>query len=161
MGSNLGEPLEHLRWARRNLASLGEVVGSSSLYQTTPVGGPEGQPDYLNAVVALEPETPEPEALLEQLLGLESQRGRERNERWGARTLDLDLLTFAREVRESEFLTLPHPRMMERAFVLAPLCEVVREVAPLWRHPTTGERACDVLTSLSDKGVIRTNLRWY
>ena len=160
MGSNLGEPLEHLRWARRNLELLGEVVASSSLYQTTPVGGPEGQPDYLNAVIALEPETSEPEVLLEQLLGLETRRGRERNERWGARTLDLDLLTFAQEVRESAFLTLPHPRMMERAFVLAPLCDVVREVAPSWRHPVTGERACTALTSLSGEGVVRTNLVW-
>ena len=135
-------------------------MGSSSLYQTAPVGGPGDQPDYLNAVVALRPKTLKPEALLEQLLGLETQRGRERHVRWGARTLDLDLLTFGQEVRESEFLTLPHPRMMERAFVLAPLCEVVREVAPDWRHPVTGEHACKVLVRLSGEGVTRTDLSW-
>ncbi len=160
LGSNLGEPLEHLRWARQSLERLGEVIASSSLYRTAPVGGPEGQPDYLNAVVALEPRTAEPEVLLEQLLGLEAQRGRERRVRWGARTLDLDLLTFSEEVTQSEYLTLPHPRMMERAFVLGPLCEVVREVNLAWRHPVTGEGACDALSHLPDKGVIRTDLFW-
>ena len=135
-------------------------MASSSLWQTAPVGGPKGQPDYLNAVMALRPRTSDPEALLEQLLGLESQRGRERNERWGARTLDLDLLTFGQEVRASAFLTLPHPRMMERAFVLAPLCEVVREVAPNWRHPVTGENAREVLEQVSGEGVTRTELTW-
>ena len=155
----MGEPLEHLRWARRRLESLGKVVKSSSLYRTAPVGGPEGQPDYLNAVVALNPKTPEPETLLGRLLRLESERGRERNVRWGARTLDLDLLTFGEEVRASDFLTLPHPRMMERAFVLEPLCEVVREVAPDWRHPLTKERAC-TSRGHPNNGIIRTDLTW-
>ena len=156
LGSNLGEPLEQLRWARRSLESLGEVIESSSLWRTAPVGGPEGQPDYLNAVVALNPETLEPGTLLGRLLRLENERGRERNLRWGARTLDLDLLAFGGEVRTSDFLTLPHPRMMERAFVLAPLCEV----APDWQHPIAKKRACDVLTRFPTEGVARTDLTW-
>ena len=160
MGSNLGEPLAQLRWARRRLESLGEVAASSSLWRTTPVGGPEGQSDYLNAVVALRPETPEPETLLEQLLGLEAQAGRERRERWAARTLDLDLLTFGEEVRTGEYLTLPHPRMMERAFVLAPLCEVIRKLSLTWKHPVIGTGACEALANLSEEGVTRTDLTW-
>lgn len=107
-------------------------------------------------MVTLKPETFEPETLLEQLLRLESERGRERSIRWGARTLDLDLLAFGEEVRTSDFLTLPHPRMMERAFVLAPLCEV----APDWQYPIARERACDVLARLPNEGVTRTDLTW-
>ena len=94
------------------------------------------------------------------LLGLEDKRGRKRNVRWGARTLDLDLLTFGEEVRASDFLTLPHPRMMERAFVLEPLCEITREVTPDWQHPVTEERACDALAHLSNEGVVCTDLTW-
>ena len=155
LGSNLGEPLTRLRQARRGLETLGELKTSSSLYLTTPVGGPSAQPDYLNAVIALYPKS-EPEGLLKQLLGLEAQAGRERAERWAARTLDLDLLTFGEEVRESSFLTLPHPRMMERAFVLAPLCEI----APGWRHLVTKDKACEALAHLSSEGVVRTDLTW-
>ncbi len=135
-------------------------MASSSLWRTTPVGGPEGQPDYLNAVVALRPETSEPETLLAQLLGLEADAGRERSERWAARTLDLDLLTFGEEVRTSDYLTLPHPRMMERAFMLAPLCEVMRDLSLVWWHPDTNIGACEALASLSKEGVILTDLTW-
>ena len=90
------------------------------------------------------------------LLGLEDKRGRERNVRWGARTLDLDLLAFGEEVRASDFLTLPHPRMMERAFVLEPL----HEISPDWQHPVAKERVCDVLTRFPTEGVTRTDLTW-
>lgn len=135
-------------------------MAGSSLYRTTPVGGPTGQPDYLNAVVALRPEVTEPEELLTQLLGLEAEAGRERSERWAARTLDLDLLTFGEEVRTGEYLTLPHPRMMERAFVLEPLCEVIDELSLRWRHPVTGIGAYETLANLSEEGIARTNLMW-
>lgn len=137
-------------------------MASSSLYQTAPVGGPGGQPDYLNAVIALRPKTSRPEELLRQLLELEAERGRERSQRWAARTLDLDLLIFGEEVREGEFLTLPHPRMMERAFVLAPLCEVTRLAYrdDVWRHPVTNVNACETLATLSVEGVTRTDLAW-
>ena len=156
LGSNLGNPLEHLRQAQRGLTALGEIMGASSLYQTAPVGGPPGQEDYLNAVVALKPAVNDPQGLLAELLGLEARQGRVRNVRWAARTLDLDLLAWGDRVLETPELTLPHPRLLERAFVLAPLCDV----APDWRHPVTGELAATVLTRLGVSDVTCTTLSW-
>ncbi len=156
LGSNLGNPLLQLRQAREGLAKLGELVGASSLYRTAPVGGPPGQADYLNAVMALEPAPPDPEALLGELLGLEARQGRARTVRWAARTLDLDLLAWDDLVLDTARLTLPHPRMAERPFVLAPLCEL----APGWRHPVTHRSACETLASLDPSGVLRTALSW-
>lgn len=155
LGSNLDDPLRQLREAKGRLALAGEMVGASSLYRTTPVGGPAGQPDFLNAVVALRPHF-QPEDLMAELLRLEAAQGRERRERWAARTLDLDLLTYGDSVRESCKLTLPHPRMLARAFVLAPLCEL----APQWRHPLAGVSACEALSTLDISGVERTGLEW-
>ena len=156
LGSNLGDPLAQLRQARSGLTELGELVRASSLYRTAPVGGPPGQTDYLNAVVALKPNTPDPEALLEELLALEAGQGRTRAVRWAARTLDLDLLAWDDRVLETPRLTLPHPRMLERAFVLGPLCEL----APDWQHPLTHQGACETLASLDSAGVTRTALNW-
>ncbi len=156
LGSNLEGPLGQLRRARQALAEVGEVVGASSLWRTTPVGGPPGQEAYLNAVVALKPTTDDPKRLLQQLLGLEAEQGRVRHLRWAARTLDLDLLAWGDRVCSSSNLTLPHPRMLERSFVLAPLCELT----PVWRHPVTGARACTVLSELGLSGVTRTPLSW-
>ena len=156
LGSNLGDPLAQLRQARSELNEIGELVGASSLYRTAPVGGPPGQTDYLNAVVALKPNTPDPETLLEELLGLEAGQGRTRAVRWAARPLDLDLLAWDDTVLETPRLTLPHPRMLERAFVLGPLCEL----APDWRHPLTRQNACETLASLNAAGITRTVLDW-
>lgn len=112
---------------RGAIAALGgdpavRVVAESAVYETAPVGGPE-QPDYLNMVVAVETHLT-PDELLARCLAIEAAHGRERRERWGARTLDLDLLWYEGAVRQTESLTLPHPRMAERAFVLVPLAEV-------------------------------------
>ena len=156
LGSNLDDPLEQLRRARRALAALGEVTGASSLYRTVPVGGPPGQADYLNAVIALKPLMNDPQTLLQALLTLETRQGRTRSVCWAARTLDLDLLAYGNRVLNTPNLTLPHPRLLGRAFVLAPLCDV----APGWRHPVTGENACTVLGRLGHSGVTRTALRW-
>ena len=97
----------------------------SPLFRTAPVGGPPDQPDYINAVVVLDyPPEPTPAAamaLLRRLQALESQFGRVRQERWGPRTLDLDLLWWGALQSQSSELELPHPRWCERAFVLAPL----------------------------------------
>ena len=158
LGSNLGNPLAQLRAAGRALETLGEVAARSSLYQTAPVGGPPGQPAYLNAVVSLKPKEiyQEPERLLEALLVLEQRQGRERLERWGPRTLDLDVLAFGDKIIHNPTLTLPHPRMWERAFVLEPLCEI----RPDFRHPTTGETVCEVLACLDRTGVCRLQNTW-
>ena len=157
-GSNLDDPAAQLRRAAAVVAALAARSSWSSIYRTVPVGGPAGQPDYLNAVAALQPvaAVAEPGALLEALLEIERRHGRRRSERWGPRTLDLDLLAVGDQVVEEPGLSLPHPRMMNRAFVLAPLCEV----APSWRHPLTGEAACAALARVGEAGVHRTGLRW-
>ena len=158
LGSNLDGPLQRLRSARSQLGTLGRVTASSSIYRTAPVGGPAGQPAYLNAVVALEPLVglEEPRLLLERLHGIERRHGRLRRVRWEARVLDLDLLALGELVREEPDLTLPHPRMMERQFVLAPLCEAL----PDWRHPVTGESGCEASARLPAGGIERTELGW-
>ncbi|MEJ2359771.1 MAG: 2-amino-4-hydroxy-6-hydroxymethyldihydropteridine diphosphokinase [Deinococcales bacterium] len=131
LGSNLDDPLDQLRRAARALQELAVTAQFSPLFRTTPVGGPAGQPDFLNGVALLEPLPPwsQPDALLEALLAIERRQGRLRRERWGPRTLDLDLLALGTRQLETPRLTLPHPRMMNRAFVLAPLCELL----PEWR----------------------------
>lgn len=133
----------------------------SSLWRTRPVGGPLEQPDYLNAVLALRPAegVAAPARLLERLLSVEAEQGRARRRRWEARTLDLDLLAFGERVVREPGLTLPHPRMMERAFVLAPLSEI----APEWRHPVDGRRAVDAWRALPPserEGVRRSEHSW-
>lgn len=156
LGSNLAGPQRQLSIAVLGLTRLGQVVGRSSLYQSTPLGGPPGQPDYLNAVVALMPVCSEPERLLAGLLEIEREQGRVRRERWAARTIDLDLLSWGSRVVVSETLILPHPRMMQRAFVLAPLCELY----PAWRHPVSGVSACASLAVLTEQGWVKTGLPW-
>ena len=123
LGSNLGDRLEHLRAAVRLLgASEGvEVVRSSRVYETEPVGPP--QPAYLNAVVEIRTEL-EPSVLLEACRSVERSLGRARTERWGPRTIDVDILTFDEVTVDEPDLTLPHPRMHERGFVLVPLGEL-------------------------------------
>lgn len=131
LGANLpsavGGPIETLIALRPELqVCLGAAeLRWSPLFRTAPVGGPPDQPDYINAVVVLD-QPPEPTAaaameLLRRLQALESQFGRLRKERWGPRTLDLDLLWWGTLQLQSSELELPHPRWAERAFVLAPL----------------------------------------
>jgi 2-amino-4-hydroxy-6-hydroxymethyldihydropteridine diphosphokinase len=175
-----------LRAAAARLAQLGTVTARSSLYSTAPLGGPAGQADYLNAVIALDLPDGDARELLRALLAIERDLGRVRNERWGPRIIDLDLLAVGdRVVGRQEGpdpggpgngadLVLPHPRIAERAFVLAPLCEIARrrnETGRAWVHPLTGLDACGMLAALAtgvtrppslsdDLGVRRTDLRW-
>ncbi len=131
LGSNLGDPAARLDAARRALDEAHgiEVVRTSSYHRTKAVGGPADQPDYLNAVAELSTELG-PEELLERLLEIEQAEGRERSQelRWGPRRLDLDLLMHGDSKLQSDALTLPHPRLEERTFVLAPLAELVPEL---------------------------------
>jgi 2-amino-4-hydroxy-6-hydroxymethyldihydropteridine diphosphokinase len=123
LGSNLGDRLENLKGAVRRLEDRGvRIVRSSRVYETDPVGGPP-QPDYLNAVIEVE-SSGSARNLLEACRSVELEMGRVREERWGPRTIDLDVLTFGREVISEPDLEVPHPRMHERAFVLVPLLEV-------------------------------------
>ena len=106
------------------------VIARSSWYLTRPVGPP--QPDYINGCVVIETGI-EPQEVLKILLNIENQFGRVREVRWGARTLDLDLLLYDDRRIESPNLEVPHPRMCTRAFVLVPLAEI----APDWTHPVS------------------------
>lgn len=123
LGSNLGDRLENLRRALAQLASARGValVSTSSIYETAPIG-PE-QPDYLNAAAAVQVTVP-PERLLELMQEIEARLGRTREVRWGARTIDLDLLLYGNQVIQTESLRVPHPAMTNRAFVLVPLLEI-------------------------------------
>jgi len=162
LGANLGDPAATLVAVRpllqvllEPLASPGALCHWSPLFRTAPVGGPPDQPDYLNAVVLLERPWPEadPLALLAALQELERRFGRERRERWGPRLLDLDLLWCGGQVCRQGTLELPHPRLSERAFVLAPLAVIEpRLVPPLPDQPprSCGERLEALLAAGSE-----------
>ncbi|HZA27903.1 MAG TPA: 2-amino-4-hydroxy-6-hydroxymethyldihydropteridine diphosphokinase [Actinomycetota bacterium] len=123
LGSNLGDRLDNLRRALELLEDRGvRVIRSSRVYETDPVGGPP-QPDYLNAVAQVETRGTARE-LLEACRETERALGRVREERWGPRVIDLDVLTFGEEEIDERGLQVPHPRMHERGFVLIPLLEL-------------------------------------
>lgn len=142
LGTNLGDRRAHLEHGVRALFLLASP-GSfrlASLYETPPLGPP--QPDYLNSAVSFGT-TLAPEAILERALSIEAEAGRIRKERWGPRTLDLDLLSAVdaqgNEVSvDSPRLTLPHPELTRRAFALAPLLEVLPELEPRYGPPLAG-----------------------
>lgn len=134
LGSNLGDSEAILNGAIAALCDSSPLrdLRHSRWYRTKAVGPP--QPDYLNGC-AIARTTWEPQALLTWLLQLETQFGRLRGQRWGARTLDLDLLLYGDRILDTPQLQLPHPRMGDRAFVLVPLAEI----APDWHHPVAGQ----------------------
>ncbi len=151
LGANLGDPEKQIRGA---LAALGRIPGvrlarASSLWRSAPVGY-AAQPDFVNAVAELETEAP-PRALLEALLAIEAGFGRERRFANAPRTLDLDLLLYGDRVLSEHGLELPHPRMHERAFVLAPLVEI----APDAEIPGKGG-AAKLLAAIKDQRVEKT-----
>ncbi|RUT06730.1 hypothetical protein DSM106972_029870 [Dulcicalothrix desertica PCC 7102] len=133
LGSNIGDSHTILLGAIDAIAQTPGIrlISQSSLYRTKAVGPP--QPDYLNGCVLLQVEMI-PELLLEVLLKIENKFGRLRGERWGPRTLDLDILLYSDRIIETPKLQIPHPRMRERAFVLVPLMEI----APDWIDPVSG-----------------------
>lgn len=153
VGSNEGDRLAHLRAACNALTGHGTAVDVSPLYESEPVGGPEQDP-FLNAVVVLESED-RPEEMLDFLQSIEDGRGRERKVRWGPRTLDLDIVATDGPPIKSGRLTIPHPRAIEREFVLRPLADVWPE-APLGEYS-----ASEGLSALSDQGVDFLASDWY
>ncbi|EFN7625927.1 TPA: 2-amino-4-hydroxy-6-hydroxymethyldihydropteridine diphosphokinase [Escherichia coli] len=129
IGSNLASPLEQVNAALKALGDIPEssILAVSSFYRTPPLG-PQDQPDYLNAAVALETSLA-PEELLNHTQRIELQQGRVRKaERWGPRTLDLDIMLFGNEVINTERLTVPHYDMKNRGFMLWPLFEIAPEL---------------------------------
>jgi 2-amino-4-hydroxy-6-hydroxymethyldihydropteridine diphosphokinase len=135
LGSNLDNPESQVRRACDELAQLQDsrLMTVSPLYRSDPVG-PPGQPDYINAVVGLATALP-PEALLDALQSIEQAHGRERREHWGARTLDLDILLYGDRIIASARLTVPHPYLAERPFVLYPLADVAPAIKVPGRGP--------------------------
>ena len=143
LGSNLGESRSTLEQALAMLDSIPgmRVLRRSRWYRSTPIG--PVQPDYINGCALLEVAL-EAETVLHHLLATEDRFGRVRAERWGPRTLDLDLLLMGQQCLDTSILQLPHPRLHERRFVLAPLCEL----APEWVHPRLGSTAAQWLARL-------------
>jgi 2-amino-4-hydroxy-6-hydroxymethyldihydropteridine diphosphokinase len=150
LGSNLGDPVLQVTRALAALAALpaSRLIARSSLYRTAPVGYLE-QPDFINAVALLETRL-QPQALLSALLAVEQRFGRERQFRNAPRVLDLDLLLYGDLIHHEPGLTLPHPRMHERGFVLAPLVEISPDCVIPGRGP-----ARDWLARCLDQGVRR------
>jgi 2-amino-4-hydroxy-6-hydroxymethyldihydropteridine diphosphokinase len=162
LGSNLGDREAILAAATDRLSCLGRVVARSSVYETEPVGYRD-QPAFLNAALALETEL-EPLPLLHALLSIERELGRDRSSGLpkGPRTLDLDLLLLGDAIVAGEELTLPHPALAKRRFVLTPLAQI----APHLRHPQLKQTMTDLLAQLPDEGenrvssVRRLELQW-
>jgi len=128
LGSNLGERAANLTEALRRLAQSPEieVVRTSSAYETEPVG-PQGQPDFLNQVAQVRV-TCSARGLLAMIGRIEGEMGRVRTQRWGPRTIDLDILLYGDEIIDEPDLKIPHPQMLARAFVLVPLAEIAPEL---------------------------------
>jgi 2-amino-4-hydroxy-6-hydroxymethyldihydropteridine diphosphokinase len=156
LGSNLGDRLGMLQAALDALGKMPgvQVVAVSGVYETAPVGGPPGQDPYLNAVILVDT-TLLASVLLERCLAVEGALGRHRTERWGPRTLDIDVITYDDQVGADEALTLPHPRAYERAFVLVPWLSVDQGAT----LPGRGRVAELAAARRTDSVVARTDLR--
>jgi 2-amino-4-hydroxy-6-hydroxymethyldihydropteridine diphosphokinase len=154
LGSNLGDRAGFFLLAVRGMLAAGlDVIRLSSIYETQPVEYTE-QPMFLNLVAELRGSTlPTPEQTLARLLRVEFVLGRTRDIRLGPRTIDLDLLIFKDEQRDTEFLRLPHPRLHLRRFVLVPLNELVPNLV----HPVLGQTMSELLETCEDQSTVK---RW-
>ncbi|HWL92590.1 MAG TPA: 2-amino-4-hydroxy-6-hydroxymethyldihydropteridine diphosphokinase [Phycisphaerae bacterium] len=152
LGSNLGRRKKNIAAALNALESTRdiEVLKVSPLYETEPEGGPAGQPPFINGVVQIRT-TLAPNRLLAVCQRIEGLLGRQREIHWGPRTIDLDLLSFDVEICSDSNLTLPHPMMHERAFVIQPLADI----APDWVHPVLQQTASTLLESLGRRDWVR------
>ena len=150
LGSNVGDREQNLRSAVERLREVGEVKAVSSVYETEPVEY-TAQPWFLNAAVAIETELM-PKQLLARLLGIEQAMGRKRTTPKGPRVIDLDILFFGKSIVETQGLTIPHPALHERRFVLEPLAEIAPEV----RHPVFKQTMREMRDALpTESGAVR------
>ncbi|WP_428386506.1 2-amino-4-hydroxy-6-hydroxymethyldihydropteridine diphosphokinase [Mucisphaera sp.] len=152
LGSNLGDRVAHLRAAREGIERWPEtvVVGRSRVYETAPIGAP-GQGPYLNQVLAVRTNL-SPKTVLFEAKRLETERKRPAFSpvKWDSRTLDVDLLFYGEQVMDSQELTVPHPRLHERSFVLSPLAEL----APDLRHPVLSKTIKEMSLAVGSEGLI-------
>ncbi len=149
LGSNLGDRVAYLRSAVNAIQHLGDSMSISSIYESEPFGvGDEQQPMYLNMAVSVETKL-DPEQLMSELMEIERANGRVRVRRNESRTLDLDVLMFGEEILDTPDLTVPHPRMHERGFVMLPLAEI----APHSVHPVLQRTISGIAAGLSCQGV--------
>lgn len=150
LGSNLGDSRATVEAALKNLDGTLDItlVTQSSWYQTAAVGPP--QPDFINGCAVLQVKIA-PQLMLETLLHIEAQFGRVRRERWGPRSLDLDLLLYDDLILDTPALQIPHLRMRDRAFVLVPLAEI----APNWIEPVSGKAIAELVQAVDCSGVVR------
>ena len=148
LGGNMGDSLEILEGALEKLSQTPGIIllSKSNWYQTKAIGPP--QPDYLNGCALLGVEMV-PQLLLKALLDIEIQFGRVRQERWGPRTLDLDLLLYEDLILDTPTLQIPHPRMSDRSFVLVPLAEIASD----WVEPVSGQTIQDLLSNVDTSDV--------
>jgi 2-amino-4-hydroxy-6-hydroxymethyldihydropteridine diphosphokinase len=148
LGSNVGQRQKQLHAAIERLRSVGRVVSTSSFYETQPMEVTD-QPWFLNCALALETNRP-PQHVLEEILAIERDMGRERTRKKGPRKIDIDIILFGDRVIDSPPLTIPHPAMHLRRFVLEPLAEI----APEARHPLLKKTVRELLAELSDSQVV-------
>jgi 2-amino-4-hydroxy-6-hydroxymethyldihydropteridine diphosphokinase len=151
LGSNLGDREANLRGAIAQLSELGSVSRVSALYETEPVEVAGQQPWFLNCAAAVETDLA-PLEFLQRMLAIELAMGRKRTEPKGPRTIDMDIIFFGDEVLDTKELSVPHPAMQHRRFVLEPLAEI----APEFMHPVLQRTVRELLNSLpADSGAIR------
>jgi 2-amino-4-hydroxy-6-hydroxymethyldihydropteridine diphosphokinase len=147
LGSNLGLRHQYLLSAKRLLAArLGVEIASSGCYETS-AWGLENQRPFLNLALHYQT-TLSPQEALRLVLSIENEIGRQRNQKWGARSIDIDLVFYADQVIKEEALTIPHPWMQARRFVLVPLAEII----PHWQHPVLQQSVHQLLINCPDHG---------
>ena len=149
LGANLGDRMATLRAAIERISRLGAIIKVSSVYETDPVGYLD-QPAFYNAVLLIDTNL-EPGTIMQSLLAIEAELGRVRTFANAPRAIDLDLLLYGDEIRETPALTLPHPRMHERAFVLVPLAEIEPDLI----HPRLNKSIAELLELLPEKEGVR------
>jgi 2-amino-4-hydroxy-6-hydroxymethyldihydropteridine diphosphokinase len=149
LGSNLGNREAQLREAEQRLSTLGSAISVSSYYETEPVEF-TNQPWFLNAALALETNLT-PQDLMHSILQIEREMGRKRRQEKGPRTIDIDILLFGNQILNSSDVTIPHPAMHQRRFVLEPLAEI----APEARNPLLNKTVRELLAELPEGPVVR------
>jgi 2-amino-4-hydroxy-6-hydroxymethyldihydropteridine diphosphokinase len=144
LGTNLGNKRRNLEQAKEKISVVAQILRSSVIYKTQAWGNTR-QPDFYNQVVEIST-SQTPEILLGEILAIEAEMGRERKEKWGARLIDIDILFFREEILNLPHLTIPHPEIANRKFVLVPLCELEPEMI----HPVSKKSMRALLTECLD-----------